>query len=233
MAPSYSEETIRLTNGEWAPFLSENANHYGYYSHIVTEAFKQVDIKTEYGFFPWQRSIFYAKKSKKWDGGIAFSITDKREKSYIFSDAIAESCVVLFHLKKHAFNWSSTQDFQKLKFGGTAGYNTLEKLQKIKQSGVPFSIETAISDQLNFRKLVAERINIFPCNLEVGLGLIQQEFPSDIAKSITYSKKKFYCDSYHIGFPKQIEKSKYWLKKFNLGLKLLHKSGKYKRLNDA
>ncbi len=36
---SVAEETIRLTNGEWPPYLSKNLKYYGISSRIVTEAF--------------------------------------------------------------------------------------------------------------------------------------------------------------------------------------------------
>ncbi len=48
-------ETIRLTNGEWQPYLSKDAPHHGFASHIVTEAFALVGVEVEYGFFPWKR----------------------------------------------------------------------------------------------------------------------------------------------------------------------------------
>ena len=37
-----SAKTIRLTNGEWQPYLSKDVPHHGFASHVVTEAFAQV-----------------------------------------------------------------------------------------------------------------------------------------------------------------------------------------------
>lgn len=48
---TYAATTIRITNGEWEPFLSEYSYEYGLYSHIVSEAFKLEDIEVEWGFF--------------------------------------------------------------------------------------------------------------------------------------------------------------------------------------
>ncbi len=44
----FTEETIRLTNGEWIPFLSEDLKHYGVISRIVKEAFALEGMKVEY-----------------------------------------------------------------------------------------------------------------------------------------------------------------------------------------
>ena len=39
VAVAQTLKTIRLTNGEWQPYLSKDVPHYGFASHIVTEAF--------------------------------------------------------------------------------------------------------------------------------------------------------------------------------------------------
>ncbi len=49
-ASAQTQETIRLTNGEYQPTLSENVPHYGFATHIVTEAFALVGFDVEYGF---------------------------------------------------------------------------------------------------------------------------------------------------------------------------------------
>ena len=51
-----AEETIRITNGEWPPYMSKKLKHYGLASRITTEAFASQGVKVEYGFFPWARS---------------------------------------------------------------------------------------------------------------------------------------------------------------------------------
>ena len=52
-ALAQTQDTIRLTNGEWQPYLSQDVAHHGFASHVVTEAFAQVGVDVEFGFFPW------------------------------------------------------------------------------------------------------------------------------------------------------------------------------------
>ncbi len=96
---SFAEETIRLTNGDWAPYMSKNLKHYGITSHIVTEAYKLEGIKVKYGFFPWARGKLLAQDGK-WDGATGWSYSDERAKHFLYSDSIMEFKVVFFHLKK-------------------------------------------------------------------------------------------------------------------------------------
>ncbi len=56
-AAAQTSKTIRLTNGEWQPYLSKDTPHRGFASHIVIEAFALVGVEVEYGFFPWKRSF--------------------------------------------------------------------------------------------------------------------------------------------------------------------------------
>ncbi|MEE9297196.1 MAG: amino acid ABC transporter substrate-binding protein, partial [Phycisphaerae bacterium] len=67
VAAAQTSKTIRLTNGEWQPYLSKDSPHHGFASHIVTEAFALVGVEVEYGFFPWKRSFKLAKEGT-WDG---------------------------------------------------------------------------------------------------------------------------------------------------------------------
>ena len=48
------EQVIRLANGEWPPYTSKDLPNYGLGSQIVSEAFAEVGIKVEYGFFPME-----------------------------------------------------------------------------------------------------------------------------------------------------------------------------------
>ncbi len=94
---SFAEETIRITNGEWTPFLSEGLEHYGVVSRIVAESFALEGVKVKYRFFPWARA-YKLVKSGDWDGSVVWSRTPEREKDVYFSDPLLVSYDVFFHL---------------------------------------------------------------------------------------------------------------------------------------
>ena len=124
-------ETVRLTNGEWPPYLSEKSYKYGLYSHIVEEAFKIMGIKVEYGFFPWKRSFKLAENGD-WDGSTVWAYSPEREKKFLFSEPIGHGCHVFFHLKDFKFDWQTEDDLQGIKIGGTIGYRYLVEIEKLK-----------------------------------------------------------------------------------------------------
>jgi polar amino acid transport system substrate-binding protein len=55
-ALAQTRDTIRLTNGDWQPFMSENGPHHGIASHVITEGFARAGVEVEYGFSPWKRA---------------------------------------------------------------------------------------------------------------------------------------------------------------------------------
>ncbi len=86
VAVAQTSKTIRLTNGEWQPYLSKDTPHHGFVSHIVTEAYALVGV--EYGFFPWKRSMKLAREGT-WDGTAARADTEDRRQEFFLTDPVA------------------------------------------------------------------------------------------------------------------------------------------------
>ncbi len=84
---SFANETVQVANGEWLPYHSEKAAHYGAGSRIVTEAFALEGIKVKWKFFPWQRGYMYTIYGKV-NASIGWIKTPKREKEVLFSDPV-------------------------------------------------------------------------------------------------------------------------------------------------
>jgi polar amino acid transport system substrate-binding protein len=115
-----AEESVRITSGEWPPFLSEQLEHYGVGARIVTEAFKAANYNIEYGFFPWSKSIELA-RAGIWQGSAIWTFNKERANFFYFSDPLFESDEGFFHLKSKKFDWSKWKDLKPYKIGGTGG----------------------------------------------------------------------------------------------------------------
>ncbi len=65
---AFAGEEIRLTTGEFPPFISENLKYYGPAPHIVTKAFASEGVSVKFRVFPWKRAYITAKRGKNmWD----------------------------------------------------------------------------------------------------------------------------------------------------------------------
>ena len=221
-----AQETIRLTNGEWQPYVSEYAPHYGFASHIVNEAFALVGVRVEYGFFPWKRALESAKKGQ-WDGGVGFWDSEERRKYFYFSEElIAPSEMAFFHLKTTKFDWNSVEDLKGLKIGGTLEYYYGKGLDEAEKAGL-IHIERVGSDELSLKKLLKGRIDVFPGDLMVTHAQIQDTFSAKEATLFAHHPKTFEYRGVYILFSKQVEGNKQRRDLFNKGLSLLKQSGRY------
>jgi polar amino acid transport system substrate-binding protein len=225
-------ETIRISNGEWEPFLSNYSYQYGLDSHIVTEAFKLEGIDVEWGFFPWQRANENAKNSKNWDASCCWWPDNETTKEFLMSAPITQTSFVFYHLKSYKLHWDSLQDLKGIKIGGTTMYHYgNEFMDAIAEKTL--SVEFTTKDEFNYKKLLAGRIQIFPNDPSVGDAQIRGHLSPNEASLITYHPKRFGISSLHLIMSKNHQRNKYFIDKFNAGLKKLKESGRYQQmLND-
>ncbi len=228
----FAQDTVRLTNGEWPPFMSENLKHFGVASHIVTEAFASEGIRTEYGFYPWKRSYMLAEKGK-WDGSVVWSRSPERDEDFYFSDPVIISKEVFFFLKEKKFDWNNMEDLKNITVGASLGYFYGEDFKKAEEAGI-IKVDRTTKDIHNLKKLLAGRIGVFVVNLYVGYDLLRKNFSDEERERITYHPKAVREASWHLILSKKEEKNRMLMEIFNRGLTKLKESGKKdKCLEDA
>jgi len=223
-ATSHAQETIRITNGEWEPFLSQHSPHYGINSHIVSEAFGLEGIQVKWGFFPWKRAFIEARDNNQWDASAAWGVTKEVEEDFLVSAPISTNSYVFFHLKSRSFDWSGFEDLQGHTIGVTLQYDYgKEFLSAMKTQS--FGVDWAVSDETNFKKLLGGRIDIFPNDLTVGYAQIRNTFPPEQAQHFTHHAKEFRRRTLHLIISKSSPHARTFLERFNSGLEKLKESG--------
>ena len=224
-------ETIRITSGEWEPYLSKHIYKYGLDSHIVTEAFRLEGIDVLWGFFPWQRAYENARDMNNWDASCCWWPDDETTNEFLVSDTITETSFVFYHLKSYKLEWDSLQDIEGVKIGGTTKYHYGNEFMNAVESK-KINVEYTPKDEFNYRKLLAGRIDIFPNDPAVGKAQIRNNLSQDEANLLTYHSKKFGKSTLHLIMSKDHKQNKYFLDKFNAGLKKLKSSGRYQQMLD-
>ena len=226
----HATEVVRLTNGEWPPYTSEALKHHGVFSHIVTKAFEQEGVRVEYSFYPWKRAYFEAAEGN-YDGSVAWAPTEEREKEFHFSDPVTTSKKVFFHLRSYDFHWSTIDDLKALNIGATTHYTYGKEFDEASLGG-ELNIEYVASDKFNVRKLLHNRIQIFPMEIEVGYSLIHTMLPPEQAALITNHLKPIMQAPICVAFSKKIpaQRASRLQKLLNSGLKKLMASGQYEEL---
>ncbi|EPJ53944.1 MAG: hypothetical protein OFPI_08720 [Osedax symbiont Rs2] len=222
---SYAQQTVRLAVGEWEPYVSKNLPDNGFLARIITEAFALEGVKVELGFFPWARAKALAQQGE-WDGTFPWVYSEKRAQKFLYSEPVIANQGVFFHLKSFDFQWQDYSDLTGLSSGATSGYNYGASFHEAQQNGT-LKVQTVPSDELNFKKLLRKRFDIFPSNLHVGYQQIKNNFSPLDAEKFTHHRKVLTHNNLHLIFCKSKVANQQLVQTFNRGLIKLKALGKY------
>lgn len=217
-------ETIRLTNGEWPPYLGEQLPHQGVASRIVSEAFALQGITVAWEFHPWVRSLQLAQSGKR-SGSAVWLNNSEREKIFFVSDPVLESGFYLFHRKDYLFDWAQVSDLQKLRVVGTRGYDYGDAFQQAEANG-QLRVNRVTSDETAFRQLIAGRVDVFPVDKVVGFDILHQYFSAADRAKLTFHPQPLRLDSLHLLMSRDVPGNAERMVRFNRGLAQLRDSGK-------
>ena len=220
-------EIIRITTGEFSPWTSAELNHNGFTSHIISEAFKLEGYEVEFTFYPWKRAFESAKSGEKFQATSYWYPSDERAKDFIYSDPIQSDATVFFHLKSNPPpEWETLDDLKGIRIGATAGFTyTTEFWDAAKSKRL--EIEEAASEELNFKKLLKGRIDLFPSDPLVGQKVLQENFGSKEIATVTYDDKPMVAPTGHLLFSRKLANGEALVAAFNRGLAKLRDSGRY------
>lgn len=224
-----AKEPVRIAIGEWQPYLSSHAPHYGFAAHIVTESFALQGIEVEYGFFPWKRSFMLSQKGDLWDGTAVWLHSEDRANSFYYSDPVVQTTTSFFHLKDIEFDWTSIKDLSGMKIGVTLGYSYGADFDSAIKNKL-LDADPSRNDELNLQKIQKRRIDIFPGEVMVMYSLIRELFPPDVAEHFTHHPKALLNTPQHLLLSKANPDNEQLMKIFNTGLKQLKESGRYEKI---
>jgi len=222
-----AHETVRITTGEWPPYISKKLKHQGVVTHIIREAFKLENIKAEFFFFPWKRSKLLVKNGK-FDACSVWAKFAVMEQDFYYSDTVAKGEFVFFHPKTVDFDWSGVDDLKNYKVGGVLGNVYSEEIKQAEKNGsMKIYYKPAELDVMKL--LIHGRVEVFPVNRQVGYYLLNKHFSGEEAGRITHHGKPLRISRYSLIFSRVVEKNRERIKRFNRGLAKLKKSGRYDR----
>lgn len=224
--------TIHITAGEFAPWSSKALKHNGFTNHVISEAFKLEGHEVEFVFYPWKRAYESAKSGEEFQATSYWYPSEERSKYFYYSEPLQEDAVVFFHLKSTPLGeWNTLDDLKGKRIGATAGYTyTAEFWDAAKSKRL--DIQEASSDELNFKKLLKGRIDLFPTGPLVGQKLLQEEFGADVTEKVTYNPKPLVAPTGHLLISKEVENAEALVATFNRGLAKLRKSGRYAQFQE-
>ena len=223
----YAAETIRISTGEFAPWTSAALNHNGFTSHIISEAFKLEGFEVEFTFYPWKRVYEAAKSGDRFQASSWWYTSEEREQEFYYSEPLLVDSMVFFHLKNNAMpDWKSLDELKGQRIGATAGYTYTPEFWDAAKSG-SLDIAEASTDELNFKKLLKGRIDMFATSAIVGQNILNEHFEEGEADKVTYHPQPLVSSSGHLLFSRKLANGQDLVDTFNRGLAELRDSGQY------
>lgn len=217
-------ETVRITTGEWAPFISEKYRHGGVLLHIVDQAFKRKGLEVEFGFLPWARAVAYVDQGT-WDAmAVTGSRVNDKGMNHLYSEPIYVGWDVLFHRQSDPIQWQTFEDLHGLTFGAALSYKYSDDYrQALKQKQIKQVI--APSPELLFPMLAAKRFDVFIMDKRAGVFTYNTQFRYKYGDAITYHNKPLLSLEYAVRFSGDSERSQRLQTLFNAGLKEMRAAG--------
>lgn len=214
-----SAETIRLANGEWSPYLSPQLPDYGPVSALVKAAFAEEGIRVEYVFMPWRRGYEEARDGRL-DGTIVWSRTEERQRDFLYTDAVGSLRTMLFHRRDDPFDWQTIDDLTGLRIGGVIGYSYA--VEQAERDG-RIRIERIADPANNYRKLMADRLDLVAEDEAVGLALIDS---LGLNHAVTFHPTPLKHVTYHVLVSRRTGRGEALVAAFNRGLASLRAKGR-------
>ncbi|VXB70436.1 substrate-binding periplasmic protein [Pseudomonas sp. 8O] len=224
LGSTQAAEQVRLTNGEWPPYLGETLPHHGVVSRIVAEAFALQGVEVQWEFHPWARSLKMAEQGRR-DGSAVWLANPEREQRFHISEPVVESGYYLFHRKNHAFDWNDVEDLRGLRIAGTRGYDYGEAFERAEAAG-ELEVARLTGDEQGLRQLLAGRVDLFPVDKVVGFDLLYQKFSAAERQRLSFHRKPLRSDSLHLLLSREVPGNAELMQRFNRGLNQLRDSGK-------
>ncbi len=217
-------DEIRLTNGEWPPYLGQNLPHHGVASRIVEEAFALEGVRVQWEFHPWARALYNAEKGVS-DGSAVWLRNPRREAAFFISEPVVESSYYLFHRKDRPLDWQTVADLAPLRVGGAIHYDYGEAWRQAEREG-RLKVKRVSSEEQGLRMLLAGRLDVFPMDKVVAFDMLHDRFSREERAGLSFHPQPLRQDSLHLLLSKKVPGNEARLQRFNHGLRQLRESGR-------
>ncbi|NLR75770.1 substrate-binding periplasmic protein [Leeia aquatica] len=224
-ARATAEEIVRMAIGDWPPYTSESNAQAKLVEKIVGEAFRLEGVKVVNEYFPWKRSYVYV-QTGQYDATYPWNRTPEREAEFIINKIpLVKDEGVFFHLKTTPFDWRDWTDLKHYRLGVTLGYK-----QEIEYKEKGLQTEVSPTAEINFKRLLAGRIDAYQTSKVVGYGIIRELFSPEEQKRFTHHPKAVETNVYYVMFSRKTPNGEQMAAKLDRGLKKLKDSGAYVRI---
>ncbi len=224
------DKVIKITFSQFPPFeFSKDEKAVGFTVDLISDIFKAAGYEPQFISLPWKRALEAAKAGEV-DIITHLRRSEEREKYFIYSNPIIYSQHYFFKKKTLDIYPISFSELNSYTIATVNGYFYGDKFDDAHfKHLVPIATsEPAIS---NLRKLIAGRVDLVACQVNVCGYLIDQHKEEFAGIDYIASLPIDVTEPTYIAFPKvNLERSEHLLQVFNAGLAQYIAEGKKAKL---
>ncbi len=222
------EEPVKIAVDEAnPPFMFQGGGKaLGLYPALLETAFSRMGVDAEIKAYPWRRALSIGARGEAAVGGIYKN--REREEVYDYSKPLFEERILLYVRKGKGFEFKSLQDLKGKTLGTIRGWSYGDEFDKAKQAGL-FKTEEVEGDEINFKKLLAGRVDaVLGIDISAELAIRQQGCQGQVEAL----ERPIAVNKTYIAFAKRLGKVEL-LERFNAALDEMRKDGSYERIVKA
>lgn len=220
--PAQAEPQLRMATLEYPPYSSEHLPDGGSIVALTRRAFAVRGHSLQIDFMPWAR-VRMGLRNSSYQGALALWPQEVKEEGLLASRPLFYSELGLFVRNDHPLPFNQLQELRGQTLGIVRGHGYP---QHILEAGL--SLEEAVDDISNLRKLKARRFDMVLLEHIVGNHLINND--EQLRGTLRWHGNVLERVPLLVGFvpPKAGEPD--WSKVFEQGLRDLHSSGEYMQI---
>lgn len=206
------------------PFMyAVNTQARGIYPALIRAAFQLMGTPVQVEAKPWKRALEEIDTGRAGVGGIYK--TAERLQKYDYSDPIYVENLLVYYNVANPLVFNQIQDLTGKRIGVLRGWSYGDAFDHTRRQGL-FQVEEVGSDDQNFRKLEAERIDAVIAIQESGTTLVKNY------RTISFSLVPLSQNPTFLVFPKSAQRTDL-LKRFDQAIRDLRRVGTYKSIITA
>ncbi|WP_147822379.1 substrate-binding periplasmic protein [Salidesulfovibrio onnuriiensis] len=222
-APSPAQEVLTISTGEWAPWSGCELREKGAVLDIVRQAFARSGYEVRYEFYPWSRAFEVMEMGEVHASAYWYHRKKYEDIAYLSAPINVEEHVFVYRRDNPIRLWKTLKDLAGYRIGASKGLSYSDEFWRLAKEGV-LNVQVVINDELNMKKLLEGRIDMFPVTRSMMEASLRNQF-RDVSSLVALTGQSFRKSTGHLLFPRNRQESKMLVAKFNAGLKAIMDDG--------
>jgi len=213
------EKRISLATLNWAPYVGEDLEGYGFTTEMVTRVFAHAGYRTSVSFMPWVRVLRHVARGE-YDAMYPAYFSEERFRIYALTDPFARSPLVLYKRKENPISYTRLQDLKGYRIGVVRGYVNSPAFD----AATYLEKEPTTNDETNLLKLYRGRIDLAVVDLYTAQHLFETRI-SEARDVLEPMNPPLQIKPLYVGVSRNIEGYATIVKDFNRSLRALSENG--------